>query len=549
MRRIAAMLAAAVLAAGCTIEDDPDTTEEAGGCDPALVSGLGRWADAGFSGTVAITGEGVECRAAFGTADGTAPVTDETVFAIGSVSKAFTAAAVLGLAHDGLLSLDDTAGSLLPGLSGPAAEVTVEQLLLHTSGLEGEHGRDHEPLDRDAAVAAISGLASAFEPGSDFLYSNAGYSLLALIVDEATGNYRDHMADNMLVLGGERFGGFWDGEPAAPGPRAVGRVDGAPSTANGDFAGPFWAMEGNGDLAMTAGELADWTRALFEGEVIDPEAVQALLDTTFDNGDGTAEIPGWVSVGPELLGTPVITASGGGGDTGHNAVAAWLPEQEVSIAVASNGEDVTAGDLVDAIGPALAAGEPIPLPEGHAEVDPEELQAREGTYVLDSGGSYTVTAGEDGLEAAATGADAVAAMFASADFTAEDVAAHEALVEALLGGETEAGREELEAVEGDIGAIEEVRLAGTAVEQDELRTYVELVTAEQTVLGWYALDERGGIGGVWLGAERPVFTLVPTGEGEYRRELAGVGDGVRVVFDGDAMTVTGPAGTAAARRE
>nr|BFF24609.1 hypothetical protein GCM10025732_25740 [Glycomyces mayteni] len=173
----------------------------------------------------------------------------------------------------------------------------------------------------------------------------------------------------------------------------------------------------------------------------------------------------------------------------------------MSLAVASNGEDVTAGDLVDAIGPALAAGEPIPLPEGHAEVDPEELQAREGTYVLDSGGSYTVTATEDGLEAAAGGADAVAAMFASADFTAEDVAAHEALVAALLAGETDAGREELEAVEGDIGAIEEVRPAGTVEEQGELRTYVELVTAEETVLGWYALDERGGIGGVWLGAE------------------------------------------------
>nr|BFF24610.1 hypothetical protein GCM10025732_25750 [Glycomyces mayteni] len=69
-------------------------------------------------------------------------------------------------------------------------------------------------------------------------------------------------------------------------------------------------MEGNGDLAMTAGQLADWTRALFEGEVIDPEAVQTLTDTAFDNGDGSAEIPGWVSVGPDLLGTPVITASG-----------------------------------------------------------------------------------------------------------------------------------------------------------------------------------------------------------------------------------------------
>ncbi|GAA1671481.1 hypothetical protein GCM10009830_16870 [Glycomyces endophyticus] len=545
MRRVATIIAAGLLAAGCTsVEEGPGPHAAQEACDPELLSALGKWADAGFSGAVAITGGGADCRAAFGTADGTAPNTDDTVFAIGSVSKGFTAAAILDLAQDGALALDDPAGALLPGLTGPAADATVEQLLVHTSGLEGDHGDgDHRPLDRDRAVADLSALGSAFEPGTDFLYSNAGYTLLALIVDEATGSYRDYMAEEILTLGG----GFWDGEPAAPGPRAMGEVDGAPAVENGQFAGPHWALEGNGDLAMTAGQLADWTKALFEGEVIDPAAVEALEATRFDYGDGTAEIPGWVSVGAEVFGVPLVTASGGGGDTGHNAVATWLPDQGVSIAVTSNSERINAGQLAELVVPAVAAGEPLPEPEPRIEADPAELQALAGEYALATGGSYTVTAAEDGLEVAAEGADAVAAMFASPDFAPEDVAAHEAAVLALLDGETEIGREELAAIEAEIGAVEAVELAGTAGE-DELRTYLELATAAGTVLAWYALDEHGGVGALAVDTGPPTFTLVPTAAGEYRRDLFNVEDGVEVVFTDDAMTVTGPAGTAEAGR-
>ncbi|MEU5156798.1 serine hydrolase domain-containing protein [Glycomyces sp. NPDC021274] len=550
MRRIFAILAAAFLAAACSAEPEVETETNASGCDAAFTTALGSWADAGFSGALAI-GDGADhdCRAAFGAADGDTPNTEDTVFAIGSISKAFTAAAVLDLADAGRLALDAPAGDLLPGLEGPAAEATVEQLLLHTSGLEGAYAEDHQPLERDEAVARISALTSAFEPGTDFYYSNAGYSLLALIVDETTGDYRAYMAEEILQVGGERIGGFWDGEPAAPGPRAVGIVDGQPAQENGDFAGPHWALAGNGDLAMTAVELRDWTRGLFTGAVISPDAVDLLLGTAFDNGDGTMELPGWVSVGPEMFGAPFITASGGGGDTGHNATAAWLPESGTALAAASNSEEVIAGELVEAIAPALLTGEPIPAPEGRAEVDPAELQAREGVYTTDAGATFTVTAIEDGLEVAADGAEAVAALFESGDHTAEDVTAHEAAVLALLNGETEVGREEREAIEADLGAIDGLELAGTVDADGELHTYVRIDSGGDTVLAWYALGEHGDIGAVSLGIEPPAFTLVPEGDGEYRgADSAGDGEGVQVVFEDDLMTVEGANGALEARR-
>ncbi|MEU6857299.1 serine hydrolase domain-containing protein [Glycomyces sp. NPDC046736] len=548
MRRIVTILAAAMLAAACTADSGPGEGEPAAEpCDPDLVAGLSGWAAAGFSGAVALAGpDGFGCRAAFGSADsenGTAN-SNETVFAIGSVSKAFTAAAIAELAADGVIGVQDRAGDLVPGLAGPAAEVTVEQLLLHTSGLNGSHGHDHEPLSREDAIAAIGELESAFAPGSDYLYSNAGYTLLALIVDEATGSYREFMAAEVL-----RGGGFWDGDPAAPGPRAIGYEGGVAASSTGDFAGPHWAMEGNGDLAMTTADLAAWTEALFAGEVVSPEAVELLRGLEFDHGDGAVELPGWVSLDAEAFGTPVVISAGGGGDTGQNAVVAWLPETGESIAVASNTDAVTAEELIQAVGPALASGDAIPMPEGHVEADPAELAAAEGTYELDSGGVFTVTAAEDRLLVAADGADAVEALFVPGAYTGDAVAEHESAVEALLAGETAAGREEVEAVESDIGAIEAVELAGTVVEESELRTYVRITAEDGEYLAWYALDAQGGVAGVWLGAEPPEFTLVSSGDGGFRPEnLSGAGSGLRVVFDADGLTVEGPGGTARAWR-
>ena len=230
-RLLAASVVVAALGVCTTDVETPAPSTADGGCDPTFAE----WAEAGFSGSIAISRGGeLECVGGYGTADEATgrPNTVDTVFSIGSVTKAFTAAAIAELVDRGALSLDDRAGQLVPGLSGPAAAATVEQLLLHTSGLTGSHGADHEPLARDQAVEAIGGLEAASAPGAELLYSNAGYTLLALIVEEASGqSYRDHTVAEILPLpDGHLAGGFWDGEPAAPGPRAIGVMeDGTPA--------------------------------------------------------------------------------------------------------------------------------------------------------------------------------------------------------------------------------------------------------------------------------------------------------------------------------
>lgn len=253
-RRVGVAAATLVFLAACAGDGDLSDGERAPECPTELIEALSAWEDAGFSGSIAVsTASEFDCRAGFGEADRSdgMPNTPDTVYSIGSVSKAFTAAAVAGLVDDGRVALTDRAGDVVPGLRGAAADATIKQLLLHTSGLSGSHGADHEPLSRSQAIAAINTMRPAFTPGTDHLYSNSGYTLLAAVVEEAAQtSFREYLTARILRLpDGDVAGGFWDGRPAAAGPRAIGYHQAGATSAMGEFAGPHWALQGNGDLA------------------------------------------------------------------------------------------------------------------------------------------------------------------------------------------------------------------------------------------------------------------------------------------------------------
>ncbi|WP_159080397.1 serine hydrolase domain-containing protein [Nocardia suismassiliense] len=555
-RLLALWITVTALAVGaCTSDVSSGGPRSIEGCDPAMQAAFDAWADAGFSGSVAISvgGEPV-CRAAYGIADRASGAPNEvrTVFSIGSVTKAFTAAAVLDLVDKNVVQLDVPVGQLLPELTGPAAAVTVRQLLLHTSGLTGSHGSDYVPLDRAAAIEAMGSLELAFAPGTAFLYSNAGYTLLALIIEKVSGlSYREYVTSRLLkVPGAPIAAGFWNGEPAAPQPRVVGyREDGSAGDGT-DFGGPHWAVEGNGGIAMTMGELARWSDALFGGRVLTAAATATLTTLRFDRGDGVAEIPGWVAFDRARYGEPAYASAGGGG-TGLNVVVAVLPESGRVIAFGSNTADVSAEELLDAVGPALVTGAPMPLPQAGNDVDPAAVAALTGTYRLDSGGTFTVSAAQDRLAIAARGADAVETLFPLPEgFSRDEVAEHEAAVRSMLvAPETAAGRDERGSIERSAGPIDRVTLAGTVVRDNELRTYVEITSATTSHLFWYALDKAGGIAAAEVDADPPSLLLRPDGAGYRPDDPTGRGPDLTVRFDNaDTMTVDGPAGARSAAR-
>jgi hypothetical protein len=270
----------------------------------------------------------------------------------------------------------------------------------------------------------------------------------------------------------------------------------------------------------------------------------------FDHGDGQSETPGWVAYDGSVYGQPFLASAGGGGEVGHDAVVAWLPEGERVVAIASNTPAITAEELLGAIGPSLISGERLPLPEVRpSEADPDEVAAIEGTYELESGGSFKV-AGRDGrLAISAVGSKAIADLFPEhPGFTDGAVAAHEEHVSELLAGETKEGRKELAALESGPGSIDRIETVGTIVADGELRTYATIDSGSTAIVAWYALDERGGVGGADIGGQPPTLLFVPAGPGRYvPNDPIGEGPDLVAEFDGDKMWLAGPTGTVEAR--
>lgn len=547
---VVAAVVTSVLSSACA-DSDPSQAEVStsvavtGACDDdGLETALADWGDAGFSGAVIVDGPDASCRLGVGKAGGDMgePITPDTVFAIGSVSKAVVAVAVLQLEADGALALGDPAGRHVDGLSGPVASASIESLLLHTSGLVGSHGQDHVPLSRDEAVEAISRLSVDEAAKGRFAYSNTGYTLLALVVEGASGiEYRQFLRDRVLPDGA----GFWDGRPAAVGDRAVGVRDGEPTGFDGDFSGPHWALQGNGDVAMSPAMLADWTRDVFTGALLPTTAIDRMLTPAVDD-DGQGVTVGWGRLGDEVLGEVALGAAGGGGDVGHEVVTVWLPDSERVIVVATNTDRMTAEQLLQQIGPAIVTGTEIPLPDDPVDVDVDVLDAATGAYALANGDRFDVALVDESLVVTPTGGEALEALLPPTA-SPEEVADHEAAVVSMLGGETEVGIDELAILEADNGALLDVGVIGSTGE-GELRTYVELSFAGSSAVGWYALDDAGGIQAVDLGG-MPTVRLVPTTNG-FRVEGRSPGDhAVTVIFDDDQMVVrTADGATVAERR-
>ncbi len=517
-------------------------------CHPEIRRALVAWHEAGFVGSIAFLDPDRPCVAAYGPADPTgpptgAPLTPDTVFSIGSITKAVTAATVADLVADGALAYDDRVGDLLPGLGGPAAEATVGQLLVHTSGLTGSHGRDHEPLERDQAIAALSSLETVGTPGQSFAYSNAGFTLLALVIDEVTGDHRAHTATETLrTPDGEPIGGFWDGAPAAPRPRAVGVTEDGRVGEDGSFGGPHWALDGNGGVAMTPEELARWTTDLFTGRLVGPDAVDGLLGLRVDRGDGTAEIPGWVAVDEEAFGEPILGTSGGGGGIGHEMTVVWLPESERVYVIATNGPDVRAEELLQALLPDLVAGSELPRPAVAGAPGAELVAALTGEWVTSDGDRIRVVDEGDALAVEALTPGAVPLVLPVLD--PADAADHERRVLEVVNGSTAEGRRERELLEDEQGPIDRIEAAGTWWAEFEYRTQLEVSFLDgERVDIWIALEGADAIAAAEVGVGPPSQrfrvgpdgSLVPVG-------AADADTGPRLAWDGMDLVITTDAG-------
>lgn len=253
-------------------------------------------------GAVVVTrGDSIIFAAAYGLADVEHRVanTPETSFRLASVTKQFTAAATLTLVQNGRLSLDDKLGALLPGTPTFARNVTVRQLLTHTSGVP-----DYEPLlgegkgpqihDRDVLGLMQRGKALYFVPGTSWRYSNSGYALLALIVERVSGeSYSRYLRRHVF-------------DPAGMA-SAVAHVEGVDTVAHRAYgysaAETVWhrtdqnrasAVLGDGGIYASALELARWSIALDHNTVLTAENFrEATTPVRLSSGASTSYGFGW----------------------------------------------------------------------------------------------------------------------------------------------------------------------------------------------------------------------------------------------------------------
>jgi CubicO group peptidase (beta-lactamase class C family) len=314
------------------------------------------------------------------------PITPASVFHVASVSKQFTAMSVLLLAERGLLSLDDEVGRHVPGWAA-APPVTIRQLLTHTGGLRDVFLLTEMAAPGDRGLGSARWLVSLltrqrqlnFPPGSEYQYSNAGYLLLADIVERVSGqSLRAFAQANIFGPLGMSQTFFHDDASMIVRNRATGYVR------RGDgfsIAIGFDSLVGNGGLFTTPSDLLRWEENFVTPRVGTGALVRSMEAVTPLTGGGTSAYGYGLQIA-EHRGRR--TFGHGGGDPGASAYTLRFPDEGLAVAIACNLDEIDsltqALDLADAFlgsRPSTAASTAPPPP---VALSADQLSKLAGLY-------------------------------------------------------------------------------------------------------------------------------------------------------------------------
>ncbi|HEX8247450.1 MAG TPA: serine hydrolase [Pyrinomonadaceae bacterium] len=271
------------------------------------------------------------------------PVTAEMLFRIGSMTKTFTALALLGLVEEGKLKLEEPLGNYVKGLNPKLAQITLHQLLAHTSGLRDE-GRPYGAHDETALLETVRGWKEDYlftEPGRIFSYSNLNYALAGAVIEETSGKpFADAMSERVYKPLGMSRATFRPTVamtyPLAQGHNARGNAKPVvvrPYTDNV----PNWAA---GYMFASVNDLARFAVAfLNDGKLDGKQAIAAK--NIVKASSGSVDIPGLDAVKygyglrvEEIRGVAVV--SHGGAIPGFGAQIIMSPRHRVAVIVLAN---------------------------------------------------------------------------------------------------------------------------------------------------------------------------------------------------------------------
>jgi len=369
---------------------------------------LSRLVPYGFSGAVLVAKDGqVILEKGYGLANRETkqPYTVDLVSCIGSVTKQFTAAAILKLEMEGKLATSDPISKYLPGVPPDKAAITIHHLLTHTAGFSGDlGGSDEEPIARDTLVAKVLAAPLASKPGERFEYSNEGFSLAAAIVERVSGvGYEAYLRDHVLLPAGLKDTGYqapeWPLSRLPIGYTQDGKAWGRVYRRGWLPDGPGWYLRGNGGIHSSLDDLYRWHLALETTKVLSAEAVKKYQTGHVPSMGNERYAYGW-GVQTTRRGTTAIAHNGGNGFF-FTDFRRYVDEKVVIIAM-SNQPVIPATQLAPRQLEALVFGDaPVVMPPAPLSVPREQRDARAGKYVLAAGGTVTVRETADGLEAEA----------------------------------------------------------------------------------------------------------------------------------------------------
>ncbi len=336
-------------------------------------------ADNRFMGSILVSKAGVtvfEQTYGFANLEWKIPFTPNTKFRIGSVTKQFTAAAILILQEQGKLQLDDLVSKHFPDAPVSWNAVTLHHLLTHTSGIPSVTSQPDyatwklSPTTPRQTLAHVRERRLEFTPGEKFAYSNSGYILLGAIVEHASGTtYEAFLAEHIFQPLGMSDSGLDSNASLIP-ERAAGYVPGPNGLSNARYI-HMQLPHGAGALYSTTRDLVRWADGVFGGKLLTPASLQKMLtprhndyalgvavETTKDRRAlAAADLANWRKI-PNMTGRKVVQHAGA--IEGFNSHLAYYPESKITIAVLSNVEGSASSELASQLA-SVAFGEPVIL--------------------------------------------------------------------------------------------------------------------------------------------------------------------------------------------
>jgi len=331
----------------------------------------------------------------------------DMIFEIGSITKQFTAVAILMLLEQGKLDLDDDITKFIEDYPTHGHHISIHHLLTHTSGIRSYTSmeswapvwrKDFEPKE---LIDFFKNEPMDFAPGEKWLYNNSAYFILGYIIELASGQtYEQFIEDNIFEALGMRSSLYGSNSKIIK-KRAYGYQKNE-EYINAEYLSlsqPYAA----GSLMSTVEDLFIWNRAIRSNKLVKQESIDlAFTNYELNNGEKTNYGYGWGI--NEINGSPTIEHAGG--IFGYVTNSIYMPNEDVFVAIYSNC-DCNGPGVVSTKMAAIAIGKPYPEEDDRISIDSDHLNKLVGVYDFSDGSTRIITVTDNQLNSQRTGSSKI----------------------------------------------------------------------------------------------------------------------------------------------